>query len=118
MSPKEPSRTPAESPSLQERTDRACDAFEARLKSGGRPRLEEFLDRAPGEEKRALLRELLRLELEHRRGQGEVPRAEDYTSRFPGEADVIQRVFAEVGAPVLGSTSRPGATRPPVASGL
>ena len=94
MTPTPPVRTVDESPTVQERTDRACDTFEARLRAGERPRLEEYLNGVAGDEKRALLRELLRLEVEYRRKQGESPQPEDYSRRFPDEAVVIQRVFA------------------------
>jgi WD40 repeat protein/tRNA A-37 threonylcarbamoyl transferase component Bud32 len=94
MSPGTPAVTTTDSPTLQERTDRACDSFKSRLRSGERPRLEEFLGTVTGEEKRSLLRELLRVEVEYRRQRGESPRPEDYTGRFPDDRAVIERVLA------------------------
>ena len=47
------------------RVDEACDRFEDAWKAGQRPRLEDFLGDAKGAEREALLRGLLRLELEH-----------------------------------------------------
>src|SRR5262249_25597872 len=45
-----------------------CDAFDRAWREGGRPRLEDFLARAPEQARQYLLCELLRIELEYRRG--------------------------------------------------
>jgi len=62
--------TPQSSLSLQalDRVDAACLRFEAAWKAGPQPVLEEYLGEAQGEERSALHRELLKLEL-HYRGQ-------------------------------------------------
>src|SRR4051794_39406524 len=96
MSPETPSRTPAESRSLQERTDRVCDEFEARLRAGSQPRIEDFLGTATGDEGDSLLRELLRVEVEYRWKQGASPQPQDYTARFPGREAVIRSVLTAV----------------------
>ncbi len=92
-----------------EQIDRACEAFKAQWRAGQRPRLEEFLTSSP--ERARLLRELLRVELAHRRAAGERPSWEDYCERFADQAGV----FAEL----LGSTGgmTPEQTMPHVPAG-
>jgi WD40 repeat protein len=63
--------------------DQVCDAFEQAWRSGQRPRLEDSVSLVGGAERAALLCELIPLEVEYRRGQGESPRAEEYAARFP-----------------------------------
>jgi serine/threonine-protein kinase len=66
-----------------------------------------------GEERRLLLGQALKAELEMRRGLGEAPGPEDYLTRFAGEADVIAAVFAraptapEAPAPARGPLPQP-----------
>ncbi len=64
------------------RLDQACDRFEAAWRTCT-PRLEDFLDGWQGEERDALLRELVLLDVYHRRRAGTRPIAEDYRGRFP-----------------------------------
>src|SRR3954449_12883203 len=75
--------------SAERRVDDACLRFEAALREGGRPRIAEYLGNAAGSERAALLRELLLLDLEYRRKQGETPSVEEYGAQFPGDADVV-----------------------------
>src|SRR5215468_1932792 len=95
MSQETPPGESVEPHSLFNRIDGCCDHFEKRLQAGERPRIEEFLGSAMGEEKRALLHRLLRLEFEYRRKRGEVPEPEDYLRRFPGEEEVILQEFSQ-----------------------
>jgi eukaryotic-like serine/threonine-protein kinase len=70
--------------SLLLHAEQVCRRFEAAWRSGGRPRLEDYL---LGESKavaRFLLRELLLVELEWRGQAGEGFRPEEYLQRFPG----------------------------------
>src|SRR5262245_60748780 len=64
------------------RLERACDRFEAAWRQG-RPALEDHLAGWRGPERAELLRQLLLLDLDYRRGRGEACRAEDYRGRFP-----------------------------------
>jgi WD40 repeat protein/serine/threonine protein kinase len=75
------------------RIDRVCLEFEAAWKSGQRPQIEPHLRAIPAEERRALLRELLFLDLEYRSRAGEEPGAGEYHDRFPGERELIENVF-------------------------
>ena len=57
--------------SLMTSAEEVCNRFEAAWKAGERPRIEDHLSGTPGLTRPALLRELLLLELTHRRRQGE-----------------------------------------------
>lgn len=46
------------------RIDTLCDRFEARIREGDRPRIEDFLEQVPVEEREALEKELRKLEIE------------------------------------------------------
>ncbi len=76
------------------RLDQTCDRFEKAWLAGERPCLEEFLGPAPEPERRALLGELLKLDLEYCRRGGENPTPEKYRLRFPDQADLIRTIFA------------------------
>jgi serine/threonine protein kinase/WD40 repeat protein/tetratricopeptide (TPR) repeat protein len=83
----------------------ACERYEADWSAGRRPRIEQFLADDPGPDRPALLRELLAVELELRRGAGERPDLMEYRERFPDDAGLIEGVFAEdAPTPGLGLT--------------
>ena len=68
--------------------EQLCDGFErawqAALRRGAeRPRLEEWLERLPGEVRYLGLAELLRVEWGQRRQHGECPEVAEYSDRFP-----------------------------------
>jgi Tol biopolymer transport system component len=73
--------------------EKVFDSFEDAWKEGHRPRCEAFLGSTPEPERTALLRELLALELDYRRRNGEGPAPEEYQQRFPEHAEVIESVF-------------------------
>ena len=75
------------------RVDEACDRFEAEWRSGREPRIEEYLGPVAPPERPALLRELLALELELRRGRGERPEPPEYRQRFPADAELVVAAF-------------------------
>ena len=87
------------------RIDAACDRFEAAWRAGQDPRIEDFLDAAAEAERPALLRELITLEVELRRGRGEHPTPGEYRDRFPGQISVVDAALAE-------TALRPGSSRP------
>jgi WD40 repeat protein/serine/threonine protein kinase len=70
---------------VAQRVNEVCDRFEAVWKSGQVPRIEDFLGEPLPTE--VLLRELVLVEVYHRRRSGEVPETDDYRPRFP-ELDV------------------------------
>src|SRR5262249_22548716 len=74
---------------LARQIDRVCDHFEEDWLAGRRPRVEDYLGQAPDEARPALVRELLRVELEQRRRAGERPAPDEYSSRFPEHLALI-----------------------------
>ena len=74
--------------------NQAADEFERACKAGSRPRIEDFLARATAARRGPLLDELLRVECEIRRRQGEKPAAEEYRRRFPDYLAIVDAVFA------------------------
>jgi eukaryotic-like serine/threonine-protein kinase len=91
--------------SLPVSLDRACDHFEA-VWPEKRPRIEDYLRDAPEPGRAALLRALLELELELRRGVGERPDREEYRERFLEHAELVDAVFdADAAASTAGSTA-------------
>ncbi len=75
------------------RIDTACDHFEAAWKAGGQPRIETYLDAEPENERLALFRQLLALELELRGRRGERPNPEGYRTRFPRYTHLVEEAF-------------------------
>lgn len=69
--------------SLARRIDQLCDEFESAWLSGVAPQVEEFLGRVSENERPALLRELIALEIEHRQRRGETVAASELRKRFP-----------------------------------
>jgi predicted Ser/Thr protein kinase len=93
-----------------------ADRFERAWKTGPRPRIDDYLAQAQPELRAALLDELMRVELELRRRDGEQLTAEEYVVRFPEHTDQIRAVFAR-------DPARPDALGPksgmtPTASGV
>src|SRR5205807_831528 len=77
--------------------------FEAAWRGGARPRIEGSLAVAPEDDREALLRELLPVELELRRAAGERTTADEYRERFPAQASLVAAVFeAAPGGPAAG----------------
>src|SRR5436309_762801 len=81
------------------RLEEACSRFEEAWQAGQRPALEDFVATLEGEERLALLCELLRLEVCYLRQAGEGPSAADYETRFPEAAAVLREVFASPAGP-------------------
>jgi hypothetical protein len=75
------------------RIDEVSDRFEADWREGKHPDLADFLDGSPTLERVQLFRELLALELDFRRREGDLVETADYRARFPEYADVIDSTF-------------------------
>jgi tRNA A-37 threonylcarbamoyl transferase component Bud32 len=88
-------RAEASPPGQAARLDPVCDRFESEWLAGRRPLLEEYLPLAKEADRPALLRELLRLDIDYRAREGERPTAEEYQRRLSGQAAVIAALFAE-----------------------
>lgn len=80
------------------RVDEVCVSFEC---AGRGARVEDYLPRVDPELRGTLLTELLALELEWRRGDGETPQAVDYLDRFPNDVPAVQAAFGLM-LPVVG----------------
>jgi eukaryotic-like serine/threonine-protein kinase len=68
------------------RIEEVCDRFEDEWRAGRRPDPAAFAE-GNGPERVALLRELIRLDVEYRRRAGETPTPRDYADRFPEVGD-------------------------------
>jgi WD40 repeat protein/predicted Ser/Thr protein kinase len=81
-----------------ERIDQVCTRFEQAWRSGPRPDLRDYVA-GTGEERRALFRELLKVELDYRRKVGELFAAEECRRRFADEdgAAVFDSILREQG---------------------
>ncbi len=83
------------SPQVFREVDKVCVAFEEAWRSGGRPRVEDFLSVSVDPAVRAvLLTELILLDSEYRKRAGERPAPADYASRLPEDAALIESVFS------------------------
>ena len=76
------------------RIDEICDTFEDAWESGNQPKIESFLQRCSGLQRDALLSELVALEVQYRRDQGDLANPDEYLRRFPGCDDAIHAAFA------------------------
>ena len=70
-------------PELAREFEGVCNRFEASWKDGTRPRIEDYLALSPESVRALLTRELVLLELHHRKVNGEACQPADYLSRFP-----------------------------------
>jgi hypothetical protein len=68
---------------VERQLDQICNRFEAEWRAGKRPRIEDFLGDWSGEHRSYLVKELIPLDVHHRRLHGDEPKAADYQSRFP-----------------------------------
>ena len=78
-----------------EQAELACAEFERGWRAGTGPRIEEWLDRVPAEERSLLFCELLEIELHARQQRGDLPEEEDYAKRFPEYQEVVAALFAK-----------------------
>ncbi len=103
-------------PSDWTRINDHADRFERAWKQHAKPRIEDFLAESEEANQTKLFEELLKVELELRRDDGEAPTASEYQRRFPDHATLIKVVFAGRGS--LAATGdwseevRPPATSP------
>lgn len=79
--------------SLEQRTDAACAAFEDECRAGRRPRIEDFAASFPADERSHVCRELIEVELWHRRRSGETPHCGEYLDRFPELRDHLRSLL-------------------------
>ena len=77
------------------RVNLACERFELAWRAGEEPRIEDVLSAAAPGDRHDLLRELLALEIELRRDQGENPSTSEYKERFPDLVAVVESTFRD-----------------------
>src|SRR5438067_3591355 len=97
----------ADRPGPDEAVDELCGRFEAAWQRGEWPDLDEYLRQA-GPLRTAALLELVLVEAQLRRRDGERPRAEEYLRRYPELRDIphaVEQIMAATGgpAPVTGT---------------
>ena len=103
------------SPTQAWRVDAVCQRFEADLRDGYAPRIEDFVAQADPPQRVALLRELIALDVELRRDRGERPDPGEYRARFLDRDAGITAVFDPKAATSLDGGSSPtdfSATQP------
>jgi eukaryotic-like serine/threonine-protein kinase len=105
--------------SVGRRLDAVCLRFEAAWQAGRPPRIEALLDGVPPDERPALLRELVALDLAYRRRGGEAPTPDEYRPRFPDQETLLREVFDRAdGLPSTGAEgAAPPAAPPPAPAG-
>jgi predicted Ser/Thr protein kinase len=93
-----------ERPALEDmqQNDVLCDRFEKAWRTGRRPDLAAFLAAAPAGIKAQLFHDLLSLDLEYRRQQGEHPEVRSYCERFPEFQPAIATAFESHSAKLTG----------------
>jgi len=74
----------------------ACENFTVDWKPGTEPIIDSYLGRVDSDARPTLLRNMLAIDFERRRGAGEQPRVEDYLQRFPQFASLIRNAFLEL----------------------
>jgi serine/threonine protein kinase len=107
MAPEFPEANALDSLARDRAVNRSCERFEASWRAGERPRIAAYLDAADPAEHDALFPELLALEVELRREDGELPGVDEYAEEFPDRAAVVARIFSELESP----RASPGRTR-------
>jgi predicted Ser/Thr protein kinase len=86
---------PLESLAQARRVNLACERFELAWRAGEEPFIEDVLSTAAPGDRHDLLCELLALEIELRRDQGESPSASEYKERFPDFVAVVESTFRD-----------------------
>ncbi len=84
-----------------QKIDDECSRFESQLQADRGPRIESSLNQYSGAERKALLQELLILELQYLVRNGVHPRKEDYCQRFQDDFEVIASAFEWLDAQAL-----------------
>src|SRR5438309_11264403 len=92
------------------RIDQLCDEFEARLRAGESPRIEDYLLKVSESDRAPLLGELVPLEVEYRRRRDEHPTLAEFEQRFPG--DQFSWPEKAVDSPAAGLHAKPGSNEP------
>jgi hypothetical protein len=79
--------------SSDDRIDVVCDAFEGAWLSGSRPNISAHLAHGRSDERRALFKELVLLDIDYLRSSGQAPGADYYASQYPEFAEVVEEAM-------------------------
>ena len=90
------------------RIDTLCRQFERAWLEGSRPRLEDYLDRAPAADRDMLFEELLAIDHARRVEAGERPTIADYAARFPEHQSQIAKFLSEKNEHEAAADDAPG----------
>ena len=101
----DPWRDPALPLAAARRIDEISQQFERAWQAGGTPAIESRLDGFSGLERGALLRELLSLDIEYRRRNGQVVAEDDYARRFPDDLPLVTLALADAPETASGDDS-------------
>lgn len=78
-----------------EEIQQLCREFRRKLRSGQVVRLEDYLGRVEEASREMLFQNLLHIDIEYQRRQGEEPSSENYIRRFPDYARLVRQAFFE-----------------------
>ena len=79
--------------SVEQQLDHSCDRFEEEFRAGKAPKIEQFVAEAPESGRSLLLRELIAVQVELRRGLGNIAAAEEYQRKFPDNSSDVRLAF-------------------------
>jgi hypothetical protein len=77
------------------RVHEAAERFETAWRRGDRPRIEQFLDGLPPALRDEVLKTLIEIEIELRRGGRNPATRAEFERRFPGYLKIVAAVFRE-----------------------
>jgi serine/threonine protein kinase/Flp pilus assembly protein TadD len=83
----------------------ACERFEAEWRSGGQPRIKQYVAEASEEARSELIGELLKLDIYYRRDRGDTIVASDYES-YPEHATLVEELLGPCVHPELTTEPR------------
>ncbi len=92
---------------VDKQIDQVCDRFEQAWQSGQRPQIEEVLGAEQEPQRSALLRELLRVELELIKRAGGTWLSSTYHKRFPDHGRVVDEILAETARRAVSASKDP-----------
>jgi serine/threonine protein kinase len=98
-----------------QRIDEICDRFEEAWQTGQRPRLDDYLGDTSECERSALVRELIALDIDYRRKEGETPQVEEYRAQFPSlDLAPFNDPWLTIPQQLASSASQPAANPPEI----
>ena len=90
-----PARPPLAADEIRQ-IDALCDAYEKQWKQGGRPQIDDYLQKADLRLREHLLYELVAMDAEYRARQGEQVNLEDYQQRFSAYSGQLRSAWISI----------------------